>query len=199
VESSIRRIWIWLPQLGTSESADQPSLIAASPGKAATIWTRAWAPLAAGTGQQRSRERASNATLPLGAATQGEGLRGQIDAATNKAESYNNFSDWLAFGSEGIERNDPAEQEKIIKFNTLLANCVIFHTALDMTTVARRMNAEGRPVDLDDLAAMAPYVTERIKRFGEYPLDGLDQPPEAYDPHLRLDISAEPGHVQRAA
>jgi hypothetical protein len=35
-----------------------------------------------------------------------------------------------AFGSEGIERNDPAELEKMIKFNTLLANCVIIQIAL---------------------------------------------------------------------
>jgi TnpA family transposase len=113
-------------------------------------------------------------------------LRGQIDAATNKVESYNNFSSWLAFGAEAIERNDPAEQEKLIKFNTLLANCVIFHIAIDMTTVVRRMIADGRTVDLDDLATMAPYITERIKRFGEYPIDGLDMPPEAFDPRLAL-------------
>ena len=113
-------------------------------------------------------------------------LRGQIDAATNKIDSYNNFSSWLAFGAEAIERNDPAEQEKLIKFNTLLANCVIFHIAIDMTAVVRRMIADGRTVDLDDLATMAPYITERIKRFGEYPIDGLDMPPDVFDPHLAL-------------
>jgi hypothetical protein len=76
----------------------------------------------------------------------------QISAATNKAESYNAFSGWLAFGSEVIERNDPAEQEKMIKFNSLLANCAIFHTTLDMTVVIRQLIAEGWIVDLDDLA-----------------------------------------------
>jgi len=70
-------------------------------------------------------------------------LREEITAATNKVESYNEFSAWLRFGHDTIERNDPAEQEKIIKFNTLLANCVIFHTALDMTTVLRQLAAEG--------------------------------------------------------
>jgi len=65
------------------------------------------------------------------------GLRQEITAATNKAEAFNGFSAWLRFGHEAIERNDPAEQEKIIKFNTLLANCVIFHTALDMTAALR--------------------------------------------------------------
>ncbi len=109
-------------------------------------------------------------------------LRAQIDAATNKVESYNNFSGWLAFGAEGIERNDPAEQEKLIKFNTLLANCVIFHIAIDMPAVAREMLAGGRAVELDDLATMAPYITERIKRFGEYPIDGLDNRPRRSTP-----------------
>jgi uncharacterized RDD family membrane protein YckC len=31
-----------------------------------------------------------------------------------------------------------------------------------------------------------PYITERIKRFGEYPIDGLDMPPEAFALHLAL-------------
>ncbi|MGO9898144.1 MAG: Tn3 family transposase [Solirubrobacteraceae bacterium] len=125
-------------------------------------------------------------------------LRAQIDAATNKAESYNNFTDWLAFGSELIERNDPAEQEKMIKFNTLLANCVIFHIALDMSDVVRALLAEGHPLELDDLATMAPYITETVKRFGEYPIDGLEQPPEAFDPHLHLAIRADAGEAAAA-
>ena len=43
-------------------------------------------------------------------------LREEITAATNKVEAYNEFSAWLRFGHDTIERNDPAEQEKIIKF-----------------------------------------------------------------------------------
>ena len=126
-------------------------------------------------------------------------LRAQIDAATNKVESYNNFTNWLAFGSELIERNDPAEQEKMIKFNTLLANCVIFHIALDMSDVVRALLAEGHPVEVDDLATMAPYITETVKRFGEYPIDGLEQPPEAFDPHLHvLGIQADAGEAKAA-
>ena len=43
-------------------------------------------------------------------------LRARITAATNKVESYNGFSHWLAFGSNGVlADNDPAEQEKLIK------------------------------------------------------------------------------------
>jgi hypothetical protein len=31
-----------------------------------------------------------------------------------------------------IADNDPEEQEKVLKFSTLLTNAVIFHTTLDM-------------------------------------------------------------------
>ena len=113
-------------------------------------------------------------------------LRAEITAATNKAEAYNGFSEWLRFGGEVIERNDPAEQEKVIKFNSLLANCVIFHTTLDMTAAVRQLLAEGWAIDPCDLATMAPYLTEGIKRFGEYVLDDLSEEPEAFDPHLDL-------------
>jgi TnpA family transposase len=113
-------------------------------------------------------------------------LREEITAATNKVESYNEFSAWLRFGHDTIERNDPAEQEKIIKFNTLLANCVIFHTALDMTAVLRQLAAEGWEITPAAVAALSPYIRERIKRFGEYATDGLIDPPDAFDPHLDL-------------
>ncbi len=111
-------------------------------------------------------------------------LREEITAQTNKVESCQGFSAWLRFGHEAIERNDPAEQEKIIKFNTLLANCVIFHTALDMTAVLRQLAKEGWPVTPAAAVALSPYIRKRIKRFGEYATDGLIDPPDAFDPHL---------------
>ena len=113
-------------------------------------------------------------------------LREEITAATNKAEAYNGFSAWLLFGGEVIERDDPAEQEKIIKFNSLVANCVIFHTALDITATLRQLAAEGRAVKQADVAALSPYITTRIKRFGEYAIEGLTVPPDAFDPSLDL-------------
>ena len=62
----------------------------------------------------------------------------------------------------------------------------ILHIALDMTDVVRDLQTAGHPVIPDDLATMSPYITERVKRFGEYPLDGLATPPGAFDPHLQL-------------
>ncbi|MEV5554728.1 Tn3 family transposase [Nonomuraea wenchangensis] len=47
-------------------------------------------------------------------------LRRRITAVTNKVEGFNGFSGWLRFGNDGvIVLNDPAEQEKMIKFNSL--------------------------------------------------------------------------------
>jgi len=61
-------------------------------------------------------------------------LRRRVTAATNKVEAFNNFCQWLFFGKHGvIADNDPDEQEKTMKFNALLSNCVIFHTTLELT------------------------------------------------------------------
>lgn len=71
-------------------------------------------------------------------------LCARTTAATNKVESYNHFVSWCRFGNRGIiADDDPYEQEKVIKFATLLANCVIFHTVIDMTAVIRDLVAEG--------------------------------------------------------
>jgi hypothetical protein len=76
-----------------------------------------------------------------------------------------------------------------------VANCVIFHTTLDMMTVIRQLIAEGWTIDPEDVATMSPYITERIKRFGEYLLNSLSDPPEAFDPHLVLPPAANAGEA----
>lgn len=48
-------------------------------------------------------------------------LRRRVTAATNKVESFNRFSQWVGFGNQGVlADNDPVEQEKAMKFNSLL-------------------------------------------------------------------------------
>ncbi len=82
-------------------------------------------------------------------------LRRRTTAETNKVESYNNFSSWCRFGNAGvIAANDPEEQEKILKFSTLMTNAVIFHTTLDMMTVIRELIAEGWQITPADLAVL---------------------------------------------
>jgi TnpA family transposase len=93
-------------------------------------------------------------------------LRARITAATNKVESYHGFAQWLSFGNNGVlADNDPAEQEKLIKLNTLLANCVIFHNALDIMDVVRGLVAEGWLVTADQLGTLSPYLRAHISRY----------------------------------
>ncbi len=81
-------------------------------------------------------------------------LRARVAAATNKAESYHGFAQRLGFGNNGVlADNDPTEQEKLIKFNTLLANLVIFHNALDIIDIVRGLVAEGWTITADQLGA----------------------------------------------
>ena len=119
-------------------------------------------------------------------------LRARITAATSKVESYHGFAQWLSFGNNGVlADNDPAEQEKLIKFNTLLANLVIFHNALDIMDVVRGLVAEGWLITASQLGAMSPYLRGHISRFGAYATDDLARPPEAFNPVLKeVDFTA---------
>jgi hypothetical protein len=112
-------------------------------------------------------------------------LREQITAITNRAEAFHGFSEWLMIGGKLIGHNDPDHQERVVKFNELLANCAIFSAALDITDAANALAAEGHPVDLDDLATITPYITRTIRRFGDWVLNLA--PPDR-SPATRLDL-----------
>ncbi len=119
------------------------------------------------------------------------GLRDSIAVITNRVESFHNFAGWLAFGDSGIATNDPDHMEKVVKFNELLANCVIFHNAVELTAVLNQLKSEGYPVRAEDVAALSPYMTRHIRRFGDYVLD-LSPPGAAVATRLDLDDAAGP-------
>jgi hypothetical protein len=98
-------------------------------------------------------------------------LREQITQVTNRNEAFHGFADWLMFGGKLIGHNDPDHQEKVVKFNELIANCVIYSTACDITDAANDIAAEGQPVDTDDLATVSPYITHTVRRFGNWTLN----------------------------
>ena len=113
-------------------------------------------------------------------------LRQQIIAATNKVESYNGFSKWFFFGGNAIiPYNDPEEQEKVIKYNGLIANAVIFHNAVDLTEILSLLQRDGYLLDKEDIAALSPYLTQHIKRFGDYVID-METLPRALDEIMSL-------------
>jgi TnpA family transposase len=116
-------------------------------------------------------------------------LRETITAITNRVESFHGFADWLAFGIEDgvLAHNDPAYQDKFIKFNQLIANCVVYSTALDITATTNGLVAAGHPVDPVDLATVTPLITHTVRRFGDWHLD-LTPPEPGGDGHLAMPI-----------
>ena len=113
-------------------------------------------------------------------------LREQITASTNKVEAYNGFSKYFFFGGEGvIADNDPLEQEKAVKYNDLVANAVIFHNVVEQTRIIKTLMRAGWKITPEDVAALSPYVTSHVKRFGDYLID-VDALPEPYEIELAL-------------
>jgi TnpA family transposase len=115
-----------------------------------------------------------------------EELRQTINAATNIAEAWNGFVQWIAFGGEGVIRqNNREEQRKIIRYNHLVANLVVFHNVVSMTRVLQELIDEGYPVTPAIIARLSPYKREHINRFGHYDLR-FDQVPQPLIEELRF-------------
>ena len=104
-------------------------------------------------------------------------FREEINANTNKVESFHHFAKWLNFGGEILQENDPEEQEKLIKYNNLVANALIFQNVIDQTRIIKNLMSEGFQVKAEDLKRLSPYQTAHIKRFGDYVVDLSQIPP----------------------
>ena len=107
-----------------------------------------------------------------------EELRTTIHAASNKSEAFNRFAQWLSFGGEfsGIASNNRDEMRKRIKYNHLIANCVIFHNVVELTRILNQLYQEGYCFEPEAISALSPYLTWHINRFGLYHLDSERQP-----------------------
>ena len=110
-------------------------------------------------------------------------LRSMLQSAMNKSEAFNGFAKWVLFGGEGvIAENRREEQRKIIKFNHLVANCVIFYNVFVVSKELQKLALEGREFDEQAVAALSPYIRHHINRFGHYELDLTQHsPPIEYD------------------
>ena len=73
----------------------------------------------------------------------------------------------MSFGGNGvIAENVRDEQRKVIKYNHLVANLLIFLTLVTMTRGLQQMREDGYDIDLEALATLSPYQTEPIKKIG---------------------------------
>lgn len=114
-------------------------------------------------------------------------LREEITQETNKVESYHAFAGWLPFGNHGrILDNDPVEMEKQIKFNHLIANCLMLQNVLDMSQALRELIEEGYPVTPAAVRGLSAYVHGHIRRYGDYELEVEDVPPPISEEALTI-------------
>jgi TnpA family transposase len=99
-------------------------------------------------------------------------LRQLIHAETNKSEAFNDFTKWLFFGNDGIiAENIRHEQQKIVKYNQLVANMVILYNTEKMTKLLKKLAEAGHEVTPETLAGLSPYRTSHINRYGDYHID----------------------------
>lgn len=105
-------------------------------------------------------------------------LRQTMQAAMNKNEAFNRFARWVSFGSGGVlTENNREEQLKLIKYNHLLANCLIFYNTSMITHTLHELANEGHTIPAEAIAGLSPYVTRHIDRFGQYEIDRERQAP----------------------
>jgi len=103
-------------------------------------------------------------------------VRRVIRAETTKIEAHNDFLDWVCFGGPVVKSGDPVEQEKQLKYASLVANAVMLSKVADLTEVLSAMVRDGHPVTPELVACTSLYMREQIGRFGRFALDMNNQP-----------------------
>ena len=88
-----------------------------------------------------------------------------------KVESYNIFCDWITFGGQKIRTGDPIEQDKRIKYTSLIANTVMLNNVHDLTQVILQLKKEKYNITSEMLSSLSPYKNEHLRIYGEFVLN----------------------------
>ena len=80
-----------------------------------------------------------------------------------------------------IKSGDPVEQDKQLKYASLVANTIMLSNVVGMTMVLSDMAADGHSVTPGLVACTSPYIRRHILRFGQYVLD-MGNLPAPLDP-----------------
>jgi TnpA family transposase len=114
-----------------------------------------------------------------------EEMRRAVHKCTTKIERHHQFAKHLAFGGHGrIRANDPADQEKAVVYNEVVANAVVLQNVADQTRALHALKADGATIRGADLAFLSPYPTRKLKRFGDYQTDFAPEPLPAMEAPL---------------
>ena len=115
-----------------------------------------------------------------------DSLRRTVHKGTTKVERHHKFAKHLAFGAGGhLRSNNPADQEKAIVYNELVANAVALQNVVDQTQALHTLKSKGVNIRAADLAFLSPYATSKLKRFGDYP---TDLKPESMPTRMELPV-----------
>ncbi|MGB0506194.1 MAG: Tn3 family transposase [Pikeienuella sp.] len=69
--------------------------------------------------------------------------RQTIRSETTKIESLNDFLDWITFGGPVVKSGDPVEQEKQVKYASLVANAIMLSNVADLSEAITEMASDG--------------------------------------------------------
>ena len=89
-----------------------------------------------------------------------------------------------------MKSGDPVEQEKQLKYASLVADTIMLSNVADMSGVLASMAEDKHSVTPGLVACLSPYAREHIRRFGQYVLDmndlpgPLEQQPLPFEPAL---------------
>jgi TnpA family transposase len=88
-----------------------------------------------------------------------DSLRRTVHKGTTKIERHHRFAKHLAFGGGvHLRTDDPADQEKAIVYNELVANAVALQSVVDQTQALHALKSEGVRIGLADLAFLSPLI-----------------------------------------
>ena len=60
----------------------------------------------------------------------------------------------------------------------MINNAIILQNIIDMIDIIYQLTQEGAQIREDDIGSLSPYMTEHIKRFGDYLIDMNRTPPK---------------------
>ena len=115
---------------------------------------------------------------------------GGVEAAVDPANFYERVTDGVrAWQQRALLRQADAarlidtmakpfagEQEKQLKYASLVANTVMLSYVADLTEVLCAMATDRHPATADLVASISPYLREHIRRFGRFFLDMANLP-----------------------
>lgn len=98
-----------------------------------------------------------------------EELRHVVHKGSTEVERHHQFSKYLNLAEGGLKTNNPADQEKAVVYNELVANAVAAETVNDLTHALNKLHDRGIYIAAEDLEHFSPYPTSKVKPFTDCP------------------------------